>query len=287
MVDRSKYKHPVLYAHPSCFSPLSQASVRGMKDTVKSILENNRKQRMKRFKSHDGDEDGDEILIGDHSNEEFAILVDDGYSKSKELPTKITISPLQIACSEYIGTSLAKYLQIVELLVSCGANIHQASWITSDPPPEAQMRLDQVLNDLDVTRRLKRKFESKIKELEAKPYSKYSDQQERMNDVKMMDKMHSMLQKQNQREHQLAAQHRQLMAACTRKKMVNDSAYVMALKHRSNCNDTELIGAMVKGSLIIKKGIVKAKGVGDVLTEEIIQIICEYCNGLSLKLWDL
>merc|ERR1711994_1115619 len=102
-----------------------------------------------------------------------------------------------------------------------------------------------------------------------------------------MDKMHSLLRKQIQKEHELASRQQQLIKACTRKKMVNDSAYVMALKHRSKCNDTELIGPMVKGSLIIKKGIVKAKGVGDVLSEEIIQIICEYCNGLSLKLWDL
>jgi len=286
-VDVSRYQHPVLYAHPSFFTPLAQASVRGMKDTVKSILENNRKQQMKKLKKHNKSENEDEILVGDHSNEEFAILLDDGYSQTKELPTQITISPLQIACSEYMGTSLQKYLTIVELLVSYGANIHQASWYTTTPPPEAQQTLDAVGKELSTTRRLKAKFLNKINELETKSYSKHSDQQQRLNDIKLMDRMHVMLHKQNQKEHHLAQRQRDLIKACTKKKMVNDSAYVMALRHRTKCNDTELIGAMIKGSLVIKKSIVKSKGVGSLLSEEIIQVIVEYCNGLSLKLWDL
>lgn len=145
-VDASRYKHPVLYAHPSCFSPLAQASVRGMVQTVSSILEANRRQQMKKLKkqNNDTDEDGDQILIGNHSNEEFAILLDDGYSKGKELPTNINISPLQIACAEYVATSQQKYLTIVELLVSYGSNIHQASWYVTEPPPEAREHLDAV-----------------------------------------------------------------------------------------------------------------------------------------------
>merc|ERR1712150_426473 len=158
-------------------------SVRGMKDTVKSILENNRKQQMKKFNKWENE---DEILVGDHSNEEFAILLDDGYSKTKELPTEVTISPLQIACSQYIATSTQKYLTIVELLVSYGANIHQASWFTTKPPPEAQETLDVVGKELSTTRRLKAKFVNKINELETKSYSKHSDQQERLNDLELM-----------------------------------------------------------------------------------------------------
>ena len=108
-----------------------------------------------------------------------------------------------------------------------------------------------------------------------------------MKDVKMIEKLHSQIVKLTARQRALIDTQIRLRDRCTTKKMVNDSPYVMALKQRQKCNDIALIEAMVKGSLIIKKSIVKAKGVGNVLTEEIIQIIVEYCNGLSLKLWDL
>jgi len=275
-----------------------------MKDTVKSILENSRKQQIRKLNKQKSKKDShtdnssnhnhhhsmeidDDILIGDHSNEEFDIIVDDGYAKGKEIPTNINITPLQIAASEYIGTSLQKYLIIVELLVSYGANIHAASWFTTQPRPEDQQELDAVSAQIRATGIVKDKCLSKINELEMKPYDRYSDQNVRMNDVKMMEKLHQQIQRLSVRQRQLIEQQLRLKEACTVTKMVNDSAYVMALKQRQQCNDTALIEAMVKGSLVIKKSIYRAKGVGTILNEEIIQVIVEYCNGLSLKLWDV
>lgn len=300
-VQRSSFKHPVLYAHPSCFSPLSQASVRGMKDTVKSILENSRRQQRRKLnmqnkrkrKNSNGDNKNNkhnediDILIGNHTNEEMEVIVDEGYQKGKELPTNINITPLQIASSEYIGTSLQKYLIIVEYLVSYGANIHAASWFTSKPRPEDQQELDAVNAQIRATGIVKQKCIKKIKQLEQKTYNQFSDQNERLSDVKMIAKLQTQTIRLTARQKQLIDAQLRLKDRCTIKKMVNDSPYVMALKQRQKCNDTALIEAMVKGSLIIKKSIVKAKGVGNILTDEIIQVIVEYCNGLSLKLWDV
>eukprot|EP01084_Bolivina_argentea_P196538 336890_1 len=285
-VQRSNFEHPVLYAHPSCFSPLSQASVRGMQDTVRSILEHSRTQQMKKLKRKHSLKQSD-ILIGDHSNEEFDIIVDDGYAKGKSLPTETNITPLQIACSEYIGTSLQKYLNIVQLLVSYGANIHAASWYTSEPRPEDQDHLNAVTTQMNAVGVVKQKCLQKINELERKRYHQFSDQNDRLNDVKMIETLHSQIHKLSMKSKELVEQQRRLKAACTTKKMVNDSGYVMALKQRQMCNDVSLIEAMVRGSLVIKKSIVKASGVGNILTEEIIGVIVEYCNGLSLKLWDV
>jgi len=283
-VERSKYTYPVLYGHPACFSPLSQAAVRGFKDTVKSILENNRKQQIKKLHKSTHQNDSD-VLIGDATNEEFSIIVDDGYSRQP--PTQIDISPLQIACAEYVGTSLQKYLTIVELLVSYGANIHAASWFTSEPPPEAQERLDAVTKQRTAARTVRLKMLAKVRSLEAKAYTQSSDQNERMADVRMAGQMHAQMERLMLRERDLTERERVLRKQCTRKQMVNDSPYVIALRQRQKCNDTALIEAMVKGSLVILKSIVKAKGVGTVLSEGIVQIIVEYCNGLSLKLWDV
>ena len=267
-----------------------------MKDTVKSILENSRKQQIRKMKSNknlnndnnnnNNNKDND-ILIGDHSNEEFEIIVDEGYAKGKQLPTSINITPLQIATSEYIGTSLQKYLTIVELLVSYGANIHSASWFTTQPRKEDQEELDTVKSQIRATSIVKKKCLQKINELELKSYNQFSDQNERLNDMKMIEKLHQQVLRLSTRQRSLINKQQTLIDQCTTKKMVNDSAYVMALKQRQKCNDVALIEAMVKGSLIIKKSIVKAKGVGNVLTDEIVQVIVEYCNGLSLKLWDV
>eukprot|EP01084_Bolivina_argentea_P120598 213784_1 len=289
-VQRSKYKHPVLYAHPSCFSPLSQASVRGMQETVKSILENNRKQQIKRLNKHKNkhkNRKNNDILIGDHSNEEFSIFVDAGYVTSKILPSETNITPLQIATSEYIGTNLQKYINIVQLLVSYGANIHSASWYTSKLRPEDQEELDAVISQIRATIIVKQKCLKKINELETKKYNQLSDQNERLNDIKMIETLHHQITRLSMRQNNLMQQQKRLKQVCTSKKMVNDSAYVMALKQRQKCNDVSLIEAMVRGSLIIKKAIVKAKGVGNVLNQEIVAIIVEFCNGLSLKLWDV
>ena len=253
-----------------------------MKDTVKSILENSRQQQRRKL-----NEDINNILIGNHNNEEMQVIVDDGYQKGKELPTNINITPLQIATSEYIGTSLAKYLTIVECLVSYGANIHCASWFTSKPRPEDQQELDAVNAQIRATGIVKQKCLKKINDLEQKPYNQFSDQNERLSDVKMIEKLQTQTIRLGARQRQLIEAQIRLKDRCTIKKMVNDSPYVMALKQRQKCNDTALIEAMVKGSLVIKKSIVKAKGVGNILTEEIIQVIVEYCNGLSLKLWDV
>merc|ERR1712154_425825 len=114
-----------------------------------------------------------------------------------------------------------------------------------------------------------------------------SDQSERLRDVKLTEQMQLQAERLALREKELSAKEQRLRRQCTRKQMVNDSPYVMALRQRQKCNDTALIEAMVKGSLIIKKSIVRAKGVGSELSEGIVQIIVEYCNGLSLKLWDV
>ena len=322
-IERSRYKHPVLCM---CASTLKFASshslvkcrwpsimfftistsirllspflsaisilqtitykVRGMQKTVKSILVNSRKQQIKKSKSHHNNQSSD-ILIGDHSNEEFDIIVDDGYQKGKELPSEISITPLQIATAEYIGTSLAKYLNIVELLVSFGANIHSASWYTTQPLPEDQEDLDAVISELGSTYVLRQKCSAKLKQLESKQYDQMSDQNERLRDDHMIEYLQQQMMKIDERCKHLMNEQKRLKEACTSKKMVNDSAYVMAMRHRQKCNDISLIEAMVKGSLVIKRSIMKSKGVGNVLSEEIIQEIVEYCNGLSLKLWDV
>merc|ERR1712113_36200 len=125
---------------------------------------------------------------------------------------------------------------------------------------------------------LRQKCCLKVKELENKPYNQMSDQNERMRDDHMMEQLQEQIMKIDERCKHLMNEQKRLKDACTSKKMVNDSAYVMAMRHRQKCNDISLIEAMVKGSLVIKRSIMKAKGVGNVLTEEIIQEIVEYCN---------
>eukprot|EP01084_Bolivina_argentea_P027120 50422_1 len=264
-VDRAHYHHPVLYAYPQCFSPLAQASVRGMKETVKSILENSRKMARKRIKNKKKHHHHSGIAIGDHSNEEFNIIVDNGYSK--ETPSKISITPLQIASSEYIGTQLQKYLVIVELLVSYGSNIHAASFYVTEPDPISFDQLNEINNQYRATQIVLQKCQQKVRLLENKGYNQFSDQNERLNDVKLSSNLNKQINRLFSRGQQLKNQKIILEDLCKTKKMVNDSPYVMALKMRKHCNDTSLIEAMVKGSIVIKESIVKAKGVGNVLTD--------------------
>eukprot|EP00483_Globobulimina_turgida_P008489 UN08506 len=96
---------------------------------------------------------------------------------------------------------------------------------------------------------VKQKCAKKMSQLQLKPYNQSSDQNERLNDVKMIETLHNQITRLFMRQNQLIQQQKRLKAACTVKKMVNDSAYVMALKERQKCNDVSLIEAMVRGSL--------------------------------------
>ena len=145
-----KYPHPVLYAHPQYFSPLSQSAVRGMKDTVKSILRNSRKQAHNKNKHKNRNK-----LIGDHH-----IIVDEGYKSQP--PTDVTITPLQIASSEFIGSRQQKYLIIVEALVSYGANIHAATFFVNEIDPEDVARLNDLANQRQTMNTLLAKMRIKI-----------------------------------------------------------------------------------------------------------------------------
>lgn len=266
-IDKSTYQFPVLYAHPQLFTPLAQATIRGMKQTVQQILENSRKRNKKRHKS---------------GMQSLKIIVDDSYSRMPE--SGVDLTPLQIACAQYIGTRGSKYLIIVQVLVAYGANIHSASFFHSLPDTQSLMELKFNEQKYSQKLDLRLKCKRRLAQLENKKYTKNSNPEQRIRDIQLQSTLRQKLNELEIKMQEILQRVSVLKKECQEQKMVNASAYALAIGDRQRTNDTELIEHMVKGAIFIKDSVMEA---GTVLTEGIIQKIVEYCIGLNLNLWDI
>jgi len=266
-VNETNYPRPVLYAFSQAFSPLAHACVRGMKDTVVSLLANGNN-------------------------------VDQGYIR--ETPNGTNITPLQIACAEYVGSKQGKYLKIVSFLVSYGANIHCASFWVSEPNrldvlqrnqtktrvQSIEKALDKLRNDLVKMQSRQDYIQDEIRRYPGSlppPHIDQREQLELIKNIQAYQERFDMVEVQLNNENKLLAE---LEKRLVSRKQINASPYVIALRERQRCSDIQLVEAMVEGAITLKNEIFGVLKKID-FNEESVQVIVEYITGLTLRLWDV
>ncbi|ETO20083.1 hypothetical protein RFI_17135 [Reticulomyxa filosa] len=207
---------------------------------------------------------------------------------------------LFIACAEYVGSKQGKYLKIVSSLVSYGANIHSASFWVSDPNPMDVMEANQVKarlasinkalaklrNDLVMMQSRQDYIQDEIRRHPGSLPPAHIDQREQLELIKNIQTYQEradLIQVQSTSERRRLDE---LEKRIVVRKQINPSPYVIALKDRQTCSDTQLVEAMVEGAIVLKTQIFESVH-KDALNQECVQLIVEYITGLSLRLWDV
>lgn len=248
-----------IYGYPTNFTPLALASFRGWQELV-----------IKELKS-----------LSKSNNISF---IDSGYKNTKNNPIIHDISPLQLSCAMYINTRKGCYLNIIKYLISFGANIHNASYYIIEPSIEYYNLIDNLSSEYKLKQIELNKKEYELNLIKNKKYNKFSDQNERLNNIKIKDILEDEILKVKNRMKEISQRAIYEKKKNLKRKIINLSPYMLAIKDRQTTNDTILFEYFVYGATIIKNAISKTRNDFD---DGLSQIIVEYIIGLPLRIWEI